>query len=64
MVRVILAADNTIVDGQDRYGNTALHTACEEERQEVTKLFISHGASREIQNREEKSPQFVSGRKS
>jgi ankyrin repeat protein len=40
--------------GQDRYGNTALHTACEEELQEVAKLLISHGASREIQNREKK----------
>ena len=70
MVRVLLAADNTIVDSQDRYGNTALHTACEEERQEVAKLLISHGANRDIQNREEKtplemcSPQFARGLKS
>jgi 26S proteasome non-ATPase regulatory subunit 10 len=41
-------------NGQDSYGNTALHAACEEERQEVAKLLISHGASREIQNREKK----------
>jgi len=70
VVRLLLAADNTIVDCQDRYGNTALHTACEEERTEVAKLLISHGASREIQNREEKSPlemcspQFARGLKS
>ena len=70
VVRILLAADNTIVDSQDRYGNTALHTACEEERQEVAKLLISHGANREIQNREEKtplemcSPQFARGLKS
>jgi ankyrin repeat protein len=41
-------------NGQDSYGNTALRTACEEEGQEVAKLLISHGASREIQNREKK----------
>jgi ankyrin repeat protein len=52
-------------NGQDSYGNTALRTACEEEGQEVAKLLISHGASREIQNREKKksfemsSPQFA-----
>lgn len=39
-----------------RYGNTALHTAAEEERLEVCQLLISHGASRELLNREEKSP--------
>jgi len=70
VVKTLLAANNTIVDCQDRYGNTALHTACEEERQEVAKLLISHGANREIQNKEEKtplemcSPQFAKGLKS
>ena len=39
-----------------RYGNTALHTACEEERGEVAGLLISHGANMELLNREEKSP--------
>ena len=34
-----------------RYGNTALHYACEEERQEVARLLISHGADRELTNR-------------
>ena len=41
---------------QDRYGNTALHTACEEERPEVCQLLISHGASRDLANSEEKTP--------
>jgi ankyrin repeat protein len=40
--------------GQERYSNTALNTACEEESQEDAKLLISHGASREIHNRENK----------
>ena len=33
---------------QDKYGNTALHYACEEERNEVARLLISHGANREV----------------
>ena len=56
MVRLLLGEDSLVVDWPDRYGNTALHTACEEERPEVCQLLISHGASRDLQNREEKSP--------
>ena len=56
VVRLLLANDNTIVDSPDRYCNTALHTAMEEERAEVAQLLISHGASRDLQNREEKTP--------
>jgi len=56
VVRLLLAADKTIVDCQDKYGNTALHYACEEERNEVARLLISHGANREVSNREEKTP--------
>ena len=56
MVRQLLAEDSLVVDSPDRWGNTALHTACEEEREEVCRLLISHGASRELQNREEKTP--------
>ena len=63
-MRLLLAADRTIVDcqvgfanirnigskvaWQDKYGNTALHYACEEERNEVARLLISHGANREV----------------
>ena len=79
MVRFLLAADNTLVDSQDRsgedlvvvsntitppacrYGNTALHYSCEEERTEVAKLLISHGASRELVNREEKTALEMAG---
>merc|ERR1711974_497672 len=56
VVRLLLAADKTIVDCQDKYGNTALHYACEEERNEVARLLISHGANREVANHEEKTP--------
>ena len=37
-----------ILHTQDKYGNTALHYACEEERNEVARLLISHGANREV----------------
>ena len=39
-----------------RYGNTALHNAAEEERLEICQLLISHGANKDILNKEEKSP--------
>ena len=44
------------VEARNSLGNTALHTACEEERGEVAGLLISHGANMELVNREEKSP--------
>lgn len=44
------------IDQKDVYGNTALHLACEEDRQEEAKLLVQNGASLEIQNREEKTP--------
>ena len=37
-----------LLANQDKYGNTALHYACEEERNEVARLLISHGANREV----------------
>ena len=56
VVRQLLGVDSLVVDSQDRYGNTPLHTACEEERPEVCQLLISHGANRDIANGEEKTP--------
>lgn len=38
------------------YGNTALHLACEEDRQEEAKLLVSNGASLETVNKEQKTP--------
>ena len=46
VVSVLVSSDNTILDCQDRYGNTTLRSACEEESQEGYKLLIGHGASR------------------
>ena len=39
-VTALLAADAALVDVKDKYGNTALHYACEEERTEVARLLL------------------------
>lgn len=44
------------VDASDAYGNTPLHLACEEDRQEVARLLVANGYSMELQNKEEKTP--------
>ena len=43
MVRVILAADNTIMDYQNRFRNRALPTSCEGERQRVDQSQCQQG---------------------
>lgn len=44
------------IDHRDGYGNTPLHLACEEDRQEEAKLLVANGASIEITNKERKTP--------
>lgn len=44
------------IDFRDIYGNTALHLACEEDRQEEAKLLVFHGADLEITNKDKKTP--------
>jgi len=56
VVKLIINSQDSIVDVQDRYGNTALHYACEEERLITAKLLITAGANLEIENKEEKTP--------
>lgn len=48
--------DKLKVDIRDVYGNTPLHLACEEDRQEEAKLLVQNGASLETKNKEEKTP--------
>ncbi|XP_046734846.1 26S proteasome non-ATPase regulatory subunit 10-like isoform X1 [Diprion similis] len=44
------------IDQRDAYGNSALHLACEEDRQEEAKLLVSNGASIELTNNDRKTP--------
>lgn len=44
------------LDAKDIYGNTALHLACEEDRQEEAKLLVANGADVFSENREKKTP--------
>ncbi|GJQ78823.1 hypothetical protein Trydic_g2665 [Trypoxylus dichotomus] len=48
--------DKLKIDCRDTYGNTALHLACEEDRQDEAKLLIEHGASVEVLNLDKKTP--------
>ena len=43
-------------DATDMYGNTPLHLACEEDRQDVAKLLITKGADVSVTNKEKKTP--------
>lgn len=45
-----------LIDQEDIYGNTALHLACEEDRQDEAKILVSNGASLKTKNKEEKTP--------
>lgn len=38
------------------YGNTALHLACEEDRQDIARLLVTHGAKIDEQNKERHTP--------
>lgn len=44
------------IDAQNKQGNTALHLACENDDANSALLLIDHGASVEIQNKEELTP--------
>ncbi|KAJ8664355.1 hypothetical protein QAD02_006017 [Eretmocerus hayati] len=57
IVRLLLEkAENLNIDQKDMYGNTALHLACEEDRQDEAKMLVSYGANLHTQNKEEKTP--------
>lgn len=43
------------------YGNTALHLACEEDRQEEAKLLVGKGADISLTNKEKKTPLDLAG---
>lgn len=56
IVKLFLENEKLKVNIRDAYGNTALHLACEEDRQEEAKLLVQYGADLEIKNKEEKTP--------
>lgn len=57
IVKLLLENDDKLkINVRDVYGNTPLHLACEEDRQEEARLLVSRGANLEIKNKEEKTP--------
>ncbi|XP_057324417.1 26S proteasome non-ATPase regulatory subunit 10-like [Microplitis mediator] len=56
VLKFLLAQEGLKIDQQDMYGNTALHLACEEDRQQEAKLLVTHGANFELANKERKTP--------
>lgn len=44
------------IDATDFYGNTPLHLACEEDRQEEAILLVKGGAKLDVTNKERKTP--------
>lgn len=45
-----------LADARDAFGNTALHLACEEDRQEEAKLLVANGADTSTSNKEKRTP--------
>lgn len=43
-------------DLRDAYGNSPLHLACEEDRQQDARLLVSRGARLQLKNKEQKTP--------
>ncbi|XP_013143652.1 PREDICTED: 26S proteasome non-ATPase regulatory subunit 10-like [Papilio polytes] len=56
IVELLLESPSIIVDLCDSTGCTALHLACEEEREAVACMLVKAGASFSIKNKEEKTP--------
>lgn len=57
IVKLLLEnSDKLKVNSKDAYGNTPLHLACEEDRQDEAKLLVQHGADLETKNKETKTP--------
>lgn len=57
IVKLLTSYKNDLqIDKRDLYGNTALHLACEEDRQEEAMELLRFGASIELTNKERKTP--------
>jgi len=44
------------INARDSVGNTPLHLACEEDRLKEAELLVAHGADKEIENKQKKTP--------
>lgn len=55
-VNILLGEYKARVDMMDSEGNTPLYLACEEERVEVVKVLLKHGANPYAKNKQEKTP--------
>lgn len=44
------------IDAMDSYGNTPLHLACEEDRQDEAILLVQNGAKLNIRNKDRRTP--------
>lgn len=53
-VQLLVDHDTSYIDDQTKEGDTALHLAAQEENEEIVKILIKAGASREIENKEKK----------
>lgn len=57
VVKLLLQYKDALkIDVRDAYGNTALHLACEEDRQDEALLLVQSGADLEVCNKEKHTP--------
>lgn len=57
IVKFILSFKEDLkVDATDFYGNTPLHLACEEDRQDEAVLLVQAGAKLDVNNKERRTP--------
>lgn len=47
---------NLKIDTKDNYGNTSLHLACEEDRQDEAVILVRNGAKLDVPNKELRTP--------
>ncbi|CAD6197565.1 unnamed protein product [Caenorhabditis auriculariae] len=56
IVRLLLSQPRIKIDARDSEGNTPLHLACDENREEVALMLVHRGAIADMKNKEEKTP--------
>lgn len=56
VVKLLLNRDDIKINFKDAYGATALHLACEEDREQTALLLVEHGADIETKNRDGQTP--------